>query len=245
MSKEGFNDVVPRFQSFGRDSNTLKNHFYEFNPGKKIILTNNFLSLTDTEIDELKNQAEMKHNMLEGAYLIKRDNFILENDIRAIYLKKGTERKDLSDQREFLLAYQSNICFLCGQHLLKNETAPVEHLLQRDILQHDEEWNLTVSHAICNIGKSDAVVGEHYVEKLFLRNENIIGSNYPWKNKIIKNLGTTKTKRRKTLFYHYNNVKTALTHRGKTNYWMGNKDYNRENDKFFHTFLTQINNGKK
>ena len=51
----------------------------------------------------------MKHNMLEGAYLIKRDNFILENDIRAIYLEKGTERKNLSDQREFLLAYQSNI----------------------------------------------------------------------------------------------------------------------------------------
>ncbi len=25
ISNEGFNDVVPRFQSFGRDSNTLKN----------------------------------------------------------------------------------------------------------------------------------------------------------------------------------------------------------------------------
>ncbi len=32
ISNEGFNDVVPRFQSFGRDSNTLKNHFYEFDP---------------------------------------------------------------------------------------------------------------------------------------------------------------------------------------------------------------------
>ena len=72
---------MPRFQSFGRDSNTLKNHFYEFDFGKKIILTNNFLSLTKVEMNELKNQAEIKHNMLEGAYLIKRDNFILENEL--------------------------------------------------------------------------------------------------------------------------------------------------------------------
>ena len=36
------------------------------------------------------------------------------------------------------------------------------------------------------------------------------------------------------LFNHYNRVKKSLTHGGKTNYWMGNKDYNRENDKFFH-----------
>ena len=128
--------------------------------------------------------------------------------------------------------------------LLKDETAPVEHLLQRDILKHDKEWNLTVSHEICNRDKLDAIVGEHYIEKLFFRNENIIGSNHPWKSKIIKDLGTTRAKRRKTLFYHYNNVKTALTHSGKTNYWMGNKDYNRENDKFFHRFLTIKNNGK-
>lgn len=244
ISNEGFNDVVPRFQSFGRDSNTLKNHFYEFDFGKKIILTNNFLSLTKAEMDELKSQAEIKHNMLEGAYLIKRDNFSLENDIRAIYLKKGTERKDLSNQREFLIAYQGNTCFLCGQPLLNIETSPVEHVLHRDILRHDQEWNLTVSHRICNDNKSDKILGEHYIEKLFFRNENIIGSNHPWKNKIIKDLGTTKAKRRKMLFNHYNRVKKALTHGGKTNYWMGNKDYNRENDKFFHRFLTIINNGK-
>ena len=139
---------------------------------------------------------------------------------------------------------KGNICFLCGQPLLKDETAPVEHLLQRDILKHDKEWNLTVSHEICNRDKLDAIVGEHYIEKLFFRNENIIGSNHPWKNKIIKDLGKTKAKRKKMLFNHYNRVKKALTHGGKTNYWMGNKDYNRENDKFFHRFLTIINNGK-
>ena len=32
-------------------------------------------------MSSLLKEAEMKHNMLEGAYLIKRDNFKLENDI--------------------------------------------------------------------------------------------------------------------------------------------------------------------
>ena len=76
----------------------------------------------------------------------------------------------------------------------------MEHLIPRDLLQHDEEWNLTVSHRLCNENKLEALVGPHYIEKLFNRNENIIGSSHPWKGKIvtdklkvsIKNLNTIK-----------------------------------------------------
>src|SRR6056300_262111 len=178
IGKDGFNDVIPRFQSFGKDRETLMNYFYEYEFGKKLILKDNLFDIPKVEMKSLLKEAEMKHNMLEGAYLIKRDNFKLENDIRNIYLTNGYERKDLSNQREFLLAYQSNICFLCGEELFEDETAPVEHLIQRDLLNHDEEWNLTVSHSLCNSSKLDSLVAPHYIEKLFFRNENIIGSSH-------------------------------------------------------------------
>ena len=145
-----------------------------------------------------------------------------------------------SDQRDFLRAYQSNICFLCGLELLENETPPVEHLIPIDLLQHDEEWNLTVSHRMCNENKLEALVGPHYIEKLFNRNENIIGSSHPWKGKIVASLGSTKNQRRKTLLNHYENAKQVYGN----NYWMGDKDYNREKDLFFKRFLTVLNNGK-
>ena len=240
IGKDGFNDVIPRFQSFGKDKETLKNYFYEYQFGKKIILKDNFFEIPKNQMVSLEKEAEMKHSMLEGAYLIKRDNFKLENDIRNIYLTNGHDRKDLSDQRDFLRAYQSNICFLCGLELLENETPPVEHLIPRDLLQHDEEWNLTVSHRMCNENKLEALVGPHYIEKLFNRNENIIGSSHPWKGKIVASLGSTKNQRRKTLLNHYENAKQVYGN----NYWMGDKDYNREKDLFFKRFLTVLNNGK-
>ena len=241
IGKDGFNDVIPRFQSFGKDKQTLKNYFYEYDFGKKLTLKDNLFEIPENQMSSLLKEAEMKHNMLEGAYLIKRDNFKLENDIRNIYLTNGYDRTDLSNQRDFLLAYQSNICFLCGEELFGDETAPVEHLIQRDLLNHDEEWNLTVSHNICNSSKLDSLVGPHYIEKLFYRNENIIGSSHPWKAKIVASLGTTKSQRRKNLMKHYENAKQVY---GK-NYWMGDKNYNREKDLFFKRFLTVLNNGKK
>ena len=240
IGKNGFDDVIPRFQSFGKDKETLNNFFYEFEFGKKLILKDNLFHIPKNQMKSLMKEAEMKHNMLEGAYLIKRENFKLENDIRNIYLSKGYERTNLSNQRDFLLAYQSNVCFLCGEELFDDETAPVDHLIQRDLLNHDEEWNLTVSHSICNSSKLDSLVGPSYIEKLFYRNENIIGSSHPWKDKIIASLGSTKTKRKKTLLMHYENAKKVY---GK-NYWMGNKNYNREKDLFFKRFLTVLNNGK-
>ena len=76
-------------------------------------------------------------------------------------------------------------------------------------MQHDEVWNLVLAHGMCNESKSDKLVGEHYVAKLIARNENIMGSNHPWKRRIIEALGNANdhTKRASKLRYHYENVK--------------------------------------
>ena len=33
----------------------------------------------------------------------------------------------------------------------------------------------------CNMLKSDLLVADHFVQKLIIRNENIMGSSHPWK----------------------------------------------------------------
>ena len=107
-------------------------------------------------------------------------------------------------------------------------------------MQHDEVWNLVLAHGICNESKSDKLVGEHYVEKLIVRNENIMGSNHPWKRRIIEALGNANdpAKRASKLRYHYENVKKT-----GAKYWGGSGAYNPATDPFYKRLITVINNG--
>ena len=82
----------------------------------------------------------------------------------------------------------------------------VDHVLPRSVMNHDQIWNLVLTHSYCNMSKSDKLVGKHFMEKLIFRNENIMGSNHPWKNKISLELGSNKNLRKSNLLKHYENV---------------------------------------
>jgi hypothetical protein len=99
-------------------------------------------------------------------------------------------RKPLSNNIPFLKGYQGNVCFYCGEHI-DDSDIHVDHVLPRQVVRHDEIWNLVLSHSLCNLHKDDFLVSKHYLEKLILRNENIMGSNHPWKKKISETLGAT------------------------------------------------------
>ena len=77
------------------------------------------------------------------------------------------------------------------------------------------------------------------IDKLIKRNENIMGSNHPWKSKIQTDLGNTLKKRRSNLRKHYERVKRA---RGAS-YWGGSKNYNPETDPFYRRLITKLNGG--
>ena len=76
------------------------------------------------------------------------------------------------------------------------------------------------------------------MEKLILRNENIMGSTHPWKSKISLELGKTKKLRASNLLKHYENVKSVLGN----NYWSGASSYNPQNDDFYKRLITVLNN---
>ena len=106
------------------------------------------------------------------------------------------------------------------------------------VLNHDQIWNLVLAHSYCNMSKSDKLVGDHFMEKLIQRNENIMGSNHPWKHKISSDLGRTKKLRALNLLRHYENVKSVLGN----NYWFGASSYNPQNDDFYKKLITKLNN---
>ncbi|MDM9630221.1 HNH endonuclease [Robiginitalea aurantiaca] len=238
VGQEAFNDVIPRFHNIWRHANLLNEKFYHFDFGKKLYLRDEIHLINEREQKVLMDEVETRWSLLEGAFKLSHENWDLANDIREIYLSQGSSKRiNLTDNIPFLSAYQGNCCFYCGEEI-KDSDIHVDHVLPRQFIQHDEVWNLVLSHSLCNLNKDDALVGPHYVAKLIMRNENIMGSNHPWKYKISGALGSNKKARNKSLKNHYENAKIVLNHR----YWESSPSYNRENDLFFKRLITNLNN---
>ena len=236
VADKGLENVVPRFHTIGRDSTLIKEHFYTFDYGKSITLKDTLLAFSEQQLQELQEELISRWSLLEGAFSINQKHFALANDVREIYLKKGYDRTPLTSNVSFLKGYQGNICFYCCEPLV--EDIHVDHVLPRQVICHDEMWNLVLSHGDCNLLKSDKLVGPHFIEKLIARNENIMGSNHPWRYKIAAALGTTPRQRSLALRKHYENVKKVLG----GFYWGGIKTYNPAADPFYRRFITILNN---
>lgn len=237
VGNEAFNDVIPRFQTIGTDKLIVNEKFYHFDFGNKLYLHDSVFLINETSKNELISELDARWSLLEGAFTMAHGDWQLANSIREIYIENGYSRKNITNNIPFLQGYQGNTCFYCGESVDENDIH-VDHVLPRQFIQNDEVWNLVISHSTCNLNKNDALVGKHYFEKLLARNENIMGSNHPWKKKISDSLGNTPLKRGQTMWKHYENARIVL----KDNYWENSPSYNRETDQFFKRLITKLNN---
>ena len=238
VGAKGFNDVIRRFHNLGRAKiPELGNMFYEFDFGKSLTIKDSLFKVNEHQAGELLSELDARWSLLEGAFSISNSNYALANDLRQIYLSDGYSRRDLTGNISFLQGYQGNTCFYCRENIPEHDIH-VDHVLPRAVIQHDEVWNLALAHSFCNLQKSDRIVGEHFIRKLVARNENIMGSNHPWKARISAALGATPTKRRQTTMEHYSNVCNILN----WNYWGGHDNYSPNNDPFYSRLITVINN---
>ncbi|BCO11323.1 hypothetical protein GEOBRER4_n1609 [Citrifermentans bremense] len=239
VGANAFGDVIRRFDNLGNDE-SFKGKFYRFDFGKELILTDDLHRIVEADTTELEEELDARWSLLEGAFSIQQENFVLSNDLRLTYLENGYKRKNLTSNIPFLQGYQGNTCFYCGEPIPPDDIH-VDHVLPRQVLQHDEIWNLVLSHSFCNTQKSDRLVGEHYMRKLIARNENIIGSNHPWKRRIIASLGKTPDARRSCLERHYGKVRMILG----PHYWGGSLSYSPEHDPFYRRMITVLNNSRR
>lgn len=209
VGNEAFNDVIPRFQTIGTDKLIVNEKFYHFDFGNKLYLHDSVFLINETSKNELISELDARWSLLEGAFTMAHGDWQLANSIREIYIENGYSRKNITNNIPFLQGYQGNTCFYCGESVDENDIH-VDHVLPRQFIQNDEVWNLVISHSTCNLNKNDALVGKHYFEKLLARNENIMGSNHPWKKKISDSLGNTPLKRGQTMWKHYENARIVL-----------------------------------
>lgn len=237
VETEAFNDVIPRFQTIGTDKEIVGERFYHFDFGKKLYLHDSTFKIVEDSKNELIEELDARWSLLEGAFSMAHGDWHLSNSVRDIYLENGYSRTNITGNIPFLQGYQGNICFYCGEPI-ENNDIHVDHVLPRQFIQHDEIWNLVLSHSICNLNKNDSLIGKHYFEKLIARNENIMGSNHPWKKKISDALGSSNIKRATSMWKHYENAKVVL----KNNFWENSPNYNRETDPFFKKLITVLNN---
>ena len=242
VGAEGFNDVVPRFQTIGTDKTLVGNAFFDIEFGKRLIIKDALLEVSTNQPTEYLDEIDARWGLLEGAFFINQstESLILTNDIRETYLREGdVKRANLTNNIPFLKGYQGNACFYCGEEI--HGTPHVDHVMPRQVISHDQIWNLVLAHEECNLQKSDKLIGPHFIEKLVFRNENIMGSNHPWKRKIANDLGTTKNKRISQTKWHYERVKAVL---GEV-YWGSNRAYDPSRDDFYRKFITILNNGHR
>jgi 5-methylcytosine-specific restriction endonuclease McrA len=176
VAREAFNDVLPRFHTVSDRS--LPFTFYVFD-GKRLRLDDAVFDLfANGNHQDLVEETNARWDLLEAAFTMRREHWALSNNVREMYLQNGYRRTNVTHLRPILNGYQHNRCFYCDDVMIDGEVH-VDHMIPRQVIQHDEVWNLVLAHRFCNLQKNDNLPDRRYLEKLLERNEHFIASNHP------------------------------------------------------------------
>lgn len=227
-----FSEVIPRFHTVNNQIIPVK--FYEAGKDALTLTDGAFQLFTGNAGHDLLSEIDSRWALLEASFQMHRDDSQLANDIRRFYLEQGYKRTQISGLAPVLNGYQNDSCFYCGELMSDNETH-VDHLIPRQLVNHDEVWNLVLAHSFCNEQKSDALPDSYYVEKLIERNEFFIMSKHPLKKKLIAQLGNDPASRRRHTMRVYEDGRTVLRYT-----WEGIRGYNPATDPFYKSFVRSI-----
>jgi len=232
VKKNAFRDVLRAFQRLNGEQIPLE--FYSYDKDKLYLTDNVHKLLLSKDKEELIEEVDSRWGLIEAAFKIKREDIALENDIRSIYLSNGYERTNITNTIPVLNGYQKGICFYCGESM-QGHTIHVDHVIPRQLIYHDEIWNLVLAHEFCNQQKSDALPDRKYIDKLIMRNEHFIASNHPIKEKLIKAMGRTPKERKQFVEKVYSNARIVIPYT-----WEGIRGYNPETDEFYKSIVRSL-----
>jgi 5-methylcytosine-specific restriction endonuclease McrA len=232
VQKNAFHDVIPRFHTVNDEAIPVT--FYEYSDKGLILDDNLFNIFSDAQEQSLISEVDSRWSLLEAAFQLKKGDAELINDIRLFYLAKGYDRTSIANMTPVLNGYQKGICFYCGEQM-DGHDVHVDHVIPRQVIYHDEVWNLVLAHAFCNEQKSDSLPSRKYINKLIERNEHFIASNHPIKQQIIRATGVNATARKRFIEKVYDDVKKVIPYT-----WEGIRGYNPETDEFYKSFIRSM-----
>jgi hypothetical protein len=76
VSEKGLENVVPRFQTIGRNTE-VRDYFYTIDYGKRITIKDTLLNFSDHQLETLEQEYMARWSLLEGAFTINQENFEL------------------------------------------------------------------------------------------------------------------------------------------------------------------------
>lgn len=161
-------DVIWRFTYL---NGTYNDHIYIFDKKKNVI------TIKRDNLNILKNNAEDLYDLINYKWGMILETF---NDSPRINKKvriideQGIQRTNLNKFKDFLdLENPQHICFICGERILE-ENLSIDHIIPWSYLYSDDIWNLVYVHKSCNSIKNNRIPSKEEIEKLKLRNNNLL-----------------------------------------------------------------------
>ena len=192
-----------------------------------LILQDNLLNLfTDKQNSVMNSELLSRWDLLEFGFGNVQSNESLEIDENLEFVIQKRQRTQISRLRPVLNGYQNNACFYCGTELF--DPIHVDHVIPHTAVQHDEIWNLVLSHEQCNLWKRDFLPQKHFVQRLINRNESVLKSDLPLKEELKKVLGITPEERNERVWGQY-----LIAKNKGLKIWEGDEKFDPAQDNFY------------
>lgn len=226
----GFNNVIDAFHVVGAGDVPTRFFIDERSHGR-IRLTESLLELAQhPEAADLTAETEARWRLVEEAW----DGRAAGRQVTVLY-DAPTEllvpallgkRRSITEVRPALNGYQKGHCFYCFGpiHLfaIDTEAPEVDHVFPHVLMSRglpidlDSPWNLVLACSTCNrgpAGKFASLPHDRYLQRLYRRNEFLIGSNHPLRETLIAATGAHPPARRTFLLETLELAQTIRTGR--------------------------------
>ena len=187
--------VLPRFNTI--HGKGIPTPFYTFDE-RLLNLNKNALNLFEDDQNMfLESHVVARWGMLEHAFTEQEFAESLTIDEKLEHFRHRTKRTNIAKFADVLSSYQNDKCFYCDREIYQE--SDVDHVIPRKSVQHDELWNLVLTHAMCNREKSDRNPSTRLIKLLIKRNEDIMQSEHPLKERMMMDIGKNSIEREKQI----------------------------------------------
>ena len=226
----GFNNVIDAFHVVGNAATPQAFFIDERVPNQGIRITSEFAELlSGAQANNLATEVESRWRLVETAWSLNVSKSLLsisyDSESQSLFsLDTLLRRKAVTGSRGALNGYQKGKCFYCFRdiHIDNPDTLPdVDHFFPHCLKQHgfgglvDGIWNLVLACRQCNRGiggKSDKVPSLKLLERLWRRNEYLVGSQHPLRETIIQQTGKQEAHRKALLNDWHTRAWAVLIH---------------------------------